>query len=466
MYPAILGFLTVPLASGLALDVARASLKLRATQTISGKLAVWAVCAASIWAFHRVGLVWVLAWALPLAALAEANARLCQRCLLNLENADAAALRQWQIKAWWMTMLNQSVVATITWWFGATGNLMLAGVGTLLQLVYVVAAMVNASSHQGTFVSGASINLGSAAVFWLIFGAHGLPVALALLGVGGVLTKLSAQMSAQFEDSLRIQQQNQELLARLAAEKQTANDAARAKSAMLSYMSHEIQAPVAAIVGMAFLLQRSGLTGQQQKHIQIVQQCGEHLQSLLRQVLDYSKMEVGMLQLVNGPFSIPDMLKKLDVMFADSSLAKGLRLEMFSAPDVPTHVAGDALRLSEVLINLLGNAIKFTHMGHVRLQVSVQQHLPDGWMMHFAVTDTGVGMTPEQQARLFKPFAQAEANTTQNYGGTGLGLVISHQLVHLMEGEMGLTSEPGSGSTFWFTAKLGMPPQAVAPAQT
>ena len=158
----------------------------------------------------------------------------------------------------------------------------------------------------------------------------------------------------------------------------------------------------------------------------------------------------------------PDMLKKLEMMFADQALAKGLRLEIHSTPDVPKQVIGDALRLSEVLINLLGNAIKFTHLGHVRLQVSVQQHLPDGVMLHVAVADTGVGMTPEQQARLFKPFAQAEVQTAQNYGGTGLGLVISHQLVNLMGGEMGLTSEPGSGSTFWFTAKLAIPPH---PAQ-
>ena len=462
MYPAQLGFVTVPPASGLALDVARASLRLRATQTISGKLAIWAVCAASIWSFRSVGLGLVLAWALPLALLAEANARMCKRCLADLDQADAGRLRQWQIRAWWMTVLNQSVVATITWWFGSTGALTLAGVGTLLQLVYVMAAMVNAASHPGTFVPGAWINLGSAALFWLIFGAHGMPITLALIGVGGVLTKLSWQMSARFEDGLRIQHLNDELLHQLAGEKQAAEDAARAKSAFLSYVSHEIRTPVAAMVGMAFLAQRSGLTSQQQKHIQIIQQCGEHLQTLLRQVLDFSKIEAGMLQLVSGPFFMPDMLKKLEMMFADQALAKGLRLEIHSTPDVPKQVIGDALRLSEVLINLLGNAIKFTHLGHVRLQVSVQQHLPDGVMLHVAVADTGVGMTPEQQARLFKPFAQAEVQTAQNYGGTGLGLVISHQLVNLMGGEMGLTSEPGSGSTFWFTAKLAIPPH---PAQ-
>ena len=241
-----------------------------------------------------------------------------------------------------------------------------------------------------------------------------------------------------------------------------AQDMARIKSEFLANMSHEIRTPMNAIIGMSHLALRTGLDARQRDYVQKIQQAGQHLLGIINDVLDFSKIEAGMLKVERTAFSVEQLMSTLAGLVADKAAAKNLELVFDVDREVPPQLLGDALRLGQILVNYVSNAIKFTDQGEVDVTLRVAQRRPGELLLHCAVRDTGIGLSTEQIARLFQSFQQADASTTRKYGGTGLGLAISRRLAELMGGEVGVDSQPGEGSTFWFTAWVGEAEAATA----
>jgi CheY-like chemotaxis protein/HPt (histidine-containing phosphotransfer) domain-containing protein len=245
-------------------------------------------------------------------------------------------------------------------------------------------------------------------------------------------------------------------------EKARAEEATRAKSDFLANMSHEIRTPMNAVIGMAHLALKTELTPKQQDYLSKIQSAANSLLGIINDILDFSKIEAGKLDMETVEF---DLLETMDnvanVITVKAQERENLEVLFYLDSQVPNFLVGDSLRLNQILVNLGNNAVKFTEEGEIVLSVTVNEKSDDNVTLQFSVRDTGIGMTAEQQNKLFQAFSQADTSTTRKYGGTGLGLTISKRLVNMMGGEIWIESEPGQGTTFHFTAGFGLGKETV-----
>jgi signal transduction histidine kinase len=270
-------------------------------------------------------------------------------------------------------------------------------------------------------------------------------------GVHGFIVTVS-DISEMRTAQLDLERLNHELALRTAE----AEAASVAKSEFLANMSHEIRTPMNAIIGMSHLALNTGLSPRQHDYISKVKRSAENLLRILNDILDLSKIEAGKLSLEACDFQLADVLETFSDLLSLKAEDKGLEFLLDADAELPGHLVGDPLRLSQVLLNLGNNAVKFTEQGELLLGIRELERDAETVLLHFWVKDSGIGMTAEQQNKLFQSFSQAESSTTRRYGGTGLGLVISKRLVEMMNGRIWLESEAGRGTTFHFEARFGL----------
>src|SRR4030095_16903165 len=266
------------------------------------------------------------------------------------------------------------------------------------------------------------------------------------------------QQSDRLENTLcelRERQQDLETLTdNLSDARDQAVQASHSQSQFLANVSHEIRTPISGVIGMTELLLDSDLSDSQHRFASILHQSAQSLLTIINDILDFSKMEAGKVELSTSEFDARMVVQGAADLLAPTAGEKGLKLDVVIDPEIPPLVVGDPIRLRQVLVNLLSNAVKFTEQGSVELAANLERTDGRQMVLLVSVSDTGIGLSQSAQRRLFQPFVQADGSTTRKYGGTGLGLSISRHLVELMGGKIGVTSDEGVGSRFWFTVAL------------
>ncbi|MDP8992400.1 MAG: ATP-binding protein, partial [Actinomycetota bacterium] len=296
-----------------------------------------------------------------------------------------------------------------------------------------------------------------------------LPARTALAGIRSlrstvllVASVLGVALVAGFFLLARSDRRRRQAEAELEAARDQAMEGSRLKSEFVANMSHEVRTPINGVLGSAALLMDTSLDREQREYADMIRRSGESLLTVIDDILDFSKVEAGKLELEQVEFDLRPLVEDAAEMVSGRAHAKGLELACLIPASVPAALRGDPNRLRQVLLNLLSNAVKFTEKGEVVVRVAVAEQDEDHVELRFEVSDTGLGISEDEVDRLFEAFSQADTSTTRRYGGTGLGLAICSRLVQLMGGTMGVDSEPGRGSTFWFTARLEpAPPEAV-----
>ena len=414
--------------------------------------------------YGAVPLPAVLAWAAAMSGVTLA------RYVLVRRYRAAVAEQRVQPRRFMREFSVGAVAAGLTWGVAAILFLPTADIGArfaLLTLMAVVPALSIPSlgSHRLAFTLFVVPMLASMALALVYIGDRiHLALAIATVVYAAVLWVMGQRAHASTVEALTQRFDKEALLDQLTAASEAAEraraaaeEANRAKSMFLATMSHEIRTPMNGVLGMTELLQRTELTDRQRHFADTVQRSATDLLAIINDILDFSKVEAGRLELETVPVDVRQLATDVLGLFSDSAARKGIALRSEVAPTLAPALGTDPTRLRQVLVNLLGNAVKFTTHGEVCLRIDVDDgagDVPGTQALTISVSDTGIGIEPDAQARLFRAFSQADGSTTRQYGGTGLGLAIARELVSLMGGEIGVQSTPGTGSTFLVRLRL------------